>query len=291
MVEVLEVNVDEEIGRYDFIPRFRAAEDKLRELLTSRPTNIDFVGPIGAGKTEWVRWLKRVGWGKIKAFHELPETPDDHKDVVIEGLKRSAQITLGEQYYPDVMSGKRGQSFQSALDIQMDYFRVRFAQLQVAVANGFSAFYDGSITAGDFVFCDILNAHFGYLSSEHRARFESDALRRLKELPSKDLIVCVRCSLDDSLNNIVGRSRKEEVGDRKVQSKKDLSPALVELVEQQCRIYKALPEFLERFKDNGYNAPPIVMVDASRVNPIEQNKHLIFVYETMARALELRKAD
>lgn len=290
MVEVLEVEVDEEIGRYDFIPRFRTAEDKLRELLTSGQTNVDFVGPIGAGKTEWVRWLKRVGWGKIKAFHELPETPDDHKDVVIEGLKKSAQITLGEHYYPDVMAGQKGKSFQSAFDIQMDYFRVRFAQLQVAVANGFSAFYDGSIPAGDFVFCDILNEHFGYLSSEHRARFESDALKRLRELPNKDLIVCVRCPPDYSINNIVGRSRKEEVGDRQIKSKEDLNPALVKLVEQQCKIYQGLPAFLERFKDQGYNAPPIVMVDASKVNPIEQNKHLIFVYETMARALELRKA-
>lgn len=285
MSEVLEVKIDEEIGRYDFIPRFRTAEDRLRELLTSKQTHVDFVGPIGAGKTELVRWLKRVGWGKIKAFHELPETTDDHKDVVIEGLKKSAQITLGEQYYPDVMKGQRGKSFQSALDIQMDYFNVRFAQFQVAVANGLSAFNDGSIPAGEFVFCKILNEYFGYLSQEHRARFESYALRRLKELPNKDLIVCVNCPLDYSLNNIVGRSRKEEVGERRIQSKEDLNPALVELVKQQCTIYQTLPEFLESFRDKGYLPPPIVMIDASKIDPIRKNDDLIFVYEAMAKAL------
>ncbi len=291
MVEVLEVRVDEEIGRYDFIPRFRRAENRLQELLTSRQTNVEFVGPIGAGKTEWVRWLKRVGWGKIKAFHELPETHDDHKDVIIEGLKRSAQITLGEQYYPDVIKGQRGQSFQSALDIQMDYFRVRFAQFQVAVANGFSAFYDGSIPAGDFVFCKILNEYFGYLSAEHRKRFESDSLKRLRELPNKDLIVCVKSPLEYAIKNIVGRSRREEVGTANIQSEQDLPQALVELVQQQCVIYEALPDFLERLRERGYNPPPIVVADASQVDPIKFNEHVLIVYETMVRALELRKVS
>ena len=90
MVEVLEVNVDEEIGRYDFIPRFTQAEEKARTMiLTPRKRKIEIVGSIGAGKSTFAKWLKRISPTEMKILYELREDPDDIPDPAI--------MTFGEE--------------------------------------------------------------------------------------------------------------------------------------------------------------------------------------------------
>jgi len=306
MVEVLEVNVDEEIGRYDFIPRFTQAEEKARTMiLTPRKRKIEIVGSIGAGKSTFAKWLKRISPTEMKILYELREDPDDIPDPAINGLKEAVEEVLFEEYYPDVHKGTKGVSFKSAYDIQVVYARLRLAQRLLAAERDVAALHDGSVTAGEFVFCEILNKYFGYLSDDQRRRFEDKALLEILKAPPTDLIICLTCPAEYALENIVGRqiakqNRSSETGGTQVKSVTDLPITLVELVQQQCLIYSMLPKFMtgveeREVSDNGtpkrYKAPPIVMIDISRIDPIEQNKHLIFVYETMARALELRKAD
>lgn len=299
---ILEVVEDPAIRRHEIPARLTNVERRLMRHFAENRSLITCVGNIGAGKSSLVKYLAyNTG---MNAMFELPD--EGFEDHLIENeslypllatVKESAKRTLA-RYYSAInefiecqarepveghawMAAKRNLE-RGALDIQHSYLDLRRMQLQAVTHLPRSTCVDGSALADRFAFCEVLHRDMdvSYLTRDGLDVIDKRLENEFKPLTQPSLVVLLHGPVEYLFQNVRERERTEEKGGP-VKSD-DIPEGLARLVKA---LNKRYDNFINVLRETGWYRGPVLKIDVSKIDFVSNVRHLIAVYEGIAKLL------
>lgn len=295
---VLQVVAGEEIPRHKIPNRLTDVERRLMEFFARNKKLITCVGNIGAGKSSLVKFLAyHTG---MNALFELPDEGfEDHliSDKALYPIlgtaKDSAKRTLGHYYAaifdfikvqekepvesPAWITAKKNLE-RAALDIQHAYLDLRKMQLQAIEHVKGSTCVDGSPMADRFAFCEVLHREMDvpYLAKSGMDLIDKRLSEEFQTLPQPDLLIVLKGSAKNLLENIQERRRQEEGPGE------ELPEGLVRLVNALDKHYNS---FVDTLRKTGWYLGPVLEIDITQIDFVSNVRHLIAVFEAIEKLL------
>jgi len=287
---MLDLVVDENIPRHEIPNRLTSVERRLHQFFSQNQILITCVGNIGTGKSSLVKFLAfNTG---MNALFELPDEGfEDHIPhnymiyPLLNTAKDSAKRTLGS-YYTAINNFLENPSDfhkkdleKAALDIQHAYLDLRKMQLQAVTHLKGSTCIDGSPFADRYAFCEVLHRDMEvpFLNAQGLQNIEERLKKDFDSLPRPHLMILLTGSVEQLLNNIRERERKEELS-----QKQNLPDGLVRLVKA---LEKRYDQFSDCLRINGWYQGPVLKIDVSKIDFVSNVRHLIAVFEGIEKLL------